>query len=163
MTEFLGEERAPKVKPVKGTMQRKGLNNAERKVVKNLLQALGLYRAIRPTMPLQYVVTLLLVAMDEGKSVGEYARMLGVSPHWANLPNWVLIRTFSRRLAEVASNVWGGSYYGLHVRFGSNGRNERRDDHAEQTPNPVFYAASRRGESPRCSAISGSVKRASNR
>src|SRR3954467_12519230 len=62
-----------------------------------------------------------------------------------NLPNWVLICTFSRRLAEVASNVWGGSYYCLHVRFWSNGRNERRDDHAEQTPKSVFYAASRQG------------------
>jgi DNA-binding MarR family transcriptional regulator len=45
-----------------------------------LLDVLESFRLLRATMPLQYVVSLLLVATDEGRSVGEYAARLGVSP-----------------------------------------------------------------------------------
>jgi DNA-binding MarR family transcriptional regulator len=31
-------------------------------------------------MPMQYVVTFLLVSLDQGRSVADYARKLGVSP-----------------------------------------------------------------------------------
>lgn len=37
------------------------------------------FRNIRQTMPLQYVTAFLLVAMEEGLSVSEYARRAGVS------------------------------------------------------------------------------------
>jgi DNA-binding MarR family transcriptional regulator len=45
----------------------------ERKSGLNLFAALECFREIRHTMPLQYVVTFLLVALDEGRTVGEYA------------------------------------------------------------------------------------------
>ena len=86
-----------------------------------------------------------------------------VAPIGANLPNWVLIGTFSGRLAEVTLNVFRGGVQYLHVRLGDNRVDERRDDQAQQAPHAVFYAAARRGESPRCSAMSGSVNSASKR
>jgi len=85
------------------------------------------------------------------------------APIGANLPNWVLIGTFSRRLAEMTLNALRGDAQCLHVGFGGNRVDERLNDHAQQAPNTVFYAASRRGESPRCSAMSGSVNRPSKR
>jgi DNA-binding MarR family transcriptional regulator len=45
-----------------------------------LLNVLDIFRDVRSTMPLQYVVTFLAVAADEGKPVGEYARKLNVVP-----------------------------------------------------------------------------------
>src|SRR5215831_3566521 len=101
--------------------------------------------------------TLVVVPFHRGK--GATTR---VAPIGANLPNWVLIGTFSGRLAEVALNV-GGGVQCLHVRLGDNRVDERRDDQAQQAPHAVFYAAARRGESPRCSAMSGSVNSASKR
>lgn len=59
---------------------RKGLNDGEKAEIKSLFNTLGLFRAIRRDMPLQYVITLLIVALDEGQSVMEYARTLGISP-----------------------------------------------------------------------------------
>jgi DNA-binding MarR family transcriptional regulator len=47
--------------------------------VKQIANALEPFRALRATMPLQYVYTFLLIAMDEGKSVSEYAAMAGIS------------------------------------------------------------------------------------
>ncbi len=47
--------------------------------VKNLMAALEAFRAIRPTMPLQYVMSFLLVAAEEGLGVNEYAERAGVS------------------------------------------------------------------------------------
>ena len=52
---------------------------AERDAIKAVLNALAPFRAIRSTMPLQYVTAFLLVAMDEGKTVSEYAKQAGVS------------------------------------------------------------------------------------
>jgi hypothetical protein len=43
------------------------------------LPALKGFTGIRDTMPLQYVMSFLLVALDDGQSVGEYARRAGVS------------------------------------------------------------------------------------
>ena len=55
------------------------LKDADKKYIKGLRGALEPFISIRNTMPLQYVTTFLLVAMDEGKSVGEYAAKAGVS------------------------------------------------------------------------------------
>lgn len=52
----------------------------ERKAASRLLAALECFREMRTTMPLQYVFAFLLVALDEGKTVGEYAIKAGVSP-----------------------------------------------------------------------------------
>jgi hypothetical protein len=51
----------------------------ERKAGLNLLGALKCFQEIRHTMPLQYVATFLLVALDEGKTIGEYALKADVS------------------------------------------------------------------------------------
>jgi len=48
----------------------------------------------------------------------------------ANLPNWVLIGTFSRRLAEMTLNAVRGDAQCLHVGFRGDCVNERLDDHA---------------------------------
>lgn len=51
-------------------------------------------------------------------------------PIGANLPDWVLIDTFSRWLAEMTLNALRGGAQCLHVRLGSNRVNERLNDHA---------------------------------
>lgn len=55
------------------------LEASDVQAIKSLLAALEVFRTIRPTMPLQYVVAFLLVAMEEGLSVSEYAERAGVS------------------------------------------------------------------------------------
>lgn len=55
------------------------LEGADAKAVKSFLAAIEAFRAIRQTMPLQYVMAFLLVAMEEGLSVSEYAERAGVS------------------------------------------------------------------------------------
>lgn len=60
-------------------LQRKPLDDDAQRVAGNLLAALEPFRAIRSTMPLQYVTAFLLVAQDEGKGVTEYAAQAGVS------------------------------------------------------------------------------------
>lgn len=52
----------------------------ERRTGLRLMAALECFKELRHTMPLQYVLAYLLVALDEGKSVGEYAVKAGVSP-----------------------------------------------------------------------------------
>jgi hypothetical protein len=86
-----------------------------------------------------------------------------VAPICANLPVWVLVGTFSRRLAQMALNVSLGGVQCLEVGLGGDGIDESLDDQAQQAPKAVLYAASRRGESPRWSAMSGSVNKASKR
>jgi hypothetical protein len=88
---------------------------------------------------------------------------MGATLIGANLPDGVLVGTFSWRLAEMTLDIMRGSKQRVHVRLGSDGLDERLDNEAQQPPNTVFYAASRRGESPRCSAMSGSVNNASRR
>jgi len=56
------------------------LTAEERAACRALYLALKNFTALRPTMPLQYVMTFLLVAMEEGKGVTEYAKMNEVSP-----------------------------------------------------------------------------------
>ncbi len=55
------------------------LNENEKTCLKGLRGSLEAFLSVRNTMPLQYVTTFLLVAMDEGKSVAEYATKAGVS------------------------------------------------------------------------------------
>ena len=81
----------------------------------------------------------------------------------ANLPNWILIRPFSWRLAEMALNISRSGAQCRYVGLGGNRVDKRLDDHTQQAPNAIFYAASRRGESPRWAAMSGSVNSASRR
>jgi DNA-binding MarR family transcriptional regulator len=61
------------------TMRRPTLGDEERRHLGRALGALGPFRALRATMPLQYVTTFLLVALNEGRGVTEYAEMAGVS------------------------------------------------------------------------------------
>lgn len=55
------------------------LEGTDAKAIRSFLAAIEAFRAIRPTMPLQYVVAFLLVAMEEGLGVSEYAERAGVS------------------------------------------------------------------------------------
>lgn len=55
------------------------LSDDERSAAKALLGSLEPFRALRATMPLQYVTAFLLVAEEEGLSVVDYARRAGVS------------------------------------------------------------------------------------
>jgi DNA-binding transcriptional ArsR family regulator len=61
------------------TLTRKALEDADKSDLRKLLVALEPFRALRATMPLQYVYAFLQVALDEGKSVQEYAQRAGVS------------------------------------------------------------------------------------
>lgn len=70
----------------------KKLDGAEATALKSLLAAIEPFRKLRPTMPLQYVVAFLLVAMEEGLSVGEYAERAGVS-----------ISVMSRHLLDIGA------------------------------------------------------------
>jgi DNA-binding MarR family transcriptional regulator len=58
---------------------RKNFNEGEELILRDFLSALEPFREIRQTMPLQYVVSFLLVAVDEGRGVTEYAERAGVS------------------------------------------------------------------------------------
>lgn len=58
---------------------RQSLGDGEKEKIEALLAALEPFRNIRPTMPLQYVYTFLLVALEEGLGVNDYAKKAGVS------------------------------------------------------------------------------------
>jgi DNA-binding MarR family transcriptional regulator len=51
----------------------------EKQVLASFLKALKPFRTLRETMPLQYVLSFLLVAMDENQNVTEYAKRAGIS------------------------------------------------------------------------------------
>ena len=51
----------------------------EKAVLVSLLKALKPFRELDSTMPLQYVTAFLQVAVKEGQTVSEYARILGLS------------------------------------------------------------------------------------
>ena len=90
-------------------------------------------------------------------------RLRGSCPYALTFQYRWLIVALSRRLAQVAGET-GGSGFEL----GEGGRRQdgveqRGNERAQQSPDAVFYAASRRGESPRWSAISGSVNKISSR
>lgn len=54
------------------------MTEEEKAFCRALRLALEPFREIRTTMPLQYVITFLDVALDEGKGVTEYAKNAGV-------------------------------------------------------------------------------------
>jgi hypothetical protein len=58
---------------------RQSLSEEEKARMAALMGALEPFRAIRGTMPMQYIVAFLLVAMEEGHGTSEYARRAGVS------------------------------------------------------------------------------------
>lgn len=55
-----------------------------------LLRSLNVFKLLNERMPLQYVTSFLAVATDEGQSVTEYARKLGVN-----------VTTMSRHLLDI--------------------------------------------------------------
>jgi DNA-binding MarR family transcriptional regulator len=59
--------------------RRQKLSPEEKEHIRALLAALELFREIRSTMPLQYVIAYLRVALEEGKGVTEYGKEVGVS------------------------------------------------------------------------------------
>jgi hypothetical protein len=63
----------------------------------------------------------------------------------------------------MALDVFRGGVQGLQVGLGDDGSDEGFDNQSQQSPSAVFYAAARRGESPRCSAMSGSVSNPNKR
>jgi hypothetical protein len=63
----------------------------------------------------------------------------------------------------VALDIFRGGVQRLQVGLGRDGIDECFDYHSQQSPTAVFYAAARRGESPRCSVMSGSVNNANKR
>ena len=54
------------------------LSDAERTTLKNVMRLMDAFRAVRPTMPLQHAYAFLLVAMEEGLGVMDYAERAGV-------------------------------------------------------------------------------------
>jgi DNA-binding MarR family transcriptional regulator len=66
------------------------LTDAEKHTLSNFITALAPLRVLNPNMPMQYVTSLILVALKQGESVKEYARVTGVSEslmsrHFADL------------------------------------------------------------------------------
>lgn len=75
----------------------------EVKTIKRLVASLKTFRMLKETMPLQYVLSFLAVAMDEGKGVVDYADKLGVNT-----------TTMSRHLLDIGPrNRLMGEGYGL--------------------------------------------------
>ncbi len=54
------------------------LTKGEKKIVQTLLSALEPLSALRGSIPLPYVTTFLLIALEEGKGVNTYAREVGM-------------------------------------------------------------------------------------
>jgi DNA-binding MarR family transcriptional regulator len=52
----------------------------DKPVLKSALTALEPFKNLNSTMPLQYVTAFILIALDEGQSVTEYAKRAGVAP-----------------------------------------------------------------------------------
>jgi hypothetical protein len=59
--------------------QKASIDAAQRKLLKAQLNALKPFRAVRETMPLQYVTAFLLVATEEHLNVSEYAKRWHIS------------------------------------------------------------------------------------
>jgi DNA-binding MarR family transcriptional regulator len=55
------------------------LTDTEKNALSNLIAALAPFRILNPNMPMQYVTALIQVALKQGESVMEYARITGVS------------------------------------------------------------------------------------
>jgi DNA-binding MarR family transcriptional regulator len=56
------------------------LSEEERAAFKALYLALKPFRDLNPSMPLSYITAMLLVGMEEGKGVTEYAAKVNISP-----------------------------------------------------------------------------------
>lgn len=79
------------------------LTAEEREAFRALYLALKPFRDINPSMPLSYVTALLLVGMDEGKGVTEYASKVNISP-----------TVMTRNLLDIGDrNRQKGEGYGL--------------------------------------------------
>jgi DNA-binding MarR family transcriptional regulator len=57
----------------------RGIPDDERRILDITLRALEPFKAIRDTMPLQYVTAFLHVARDEGHNIAWYADKVGIS------------------------------------------------------------------------------------
>jgi DNA-binding MarR family transcriptional regulator len=60
-------------------MSKPSTTDAQRGLLKSFHRALEPFREVRATMPIQYVVTFLLVAQEENLNVSEYAKRAGTS------------------------------------------------------------------------------------
>lgn len=58
---------------------KQSISAEQRTTLKSTLNALKPFRAVRETIPLQYVTAFLLVATEEGLNVSEYAKRAGTS------------------------------------------------------------------------------------
>jgi hypothetical protein len=58
--------------------RRQSFDAAEKRKLMLFLNAHDPFRAVRQTMPMQYIIAFLLVALDEGKGVNEYMQQAGV-------------------------------------------------------------------------------------
>lgn len=82
---------------------RQSYNTEEKKRLAAALHALEPFRSIRRTLPMQYMHAFLLVALDEGLGVMEYARQAGVAQS-----------VMSRHLLDLGDRSrYGGPGYGL--------------------------------------------------
>jgi len=59
--------------------RRQSMNADEKKKLESWLQGLDMFLALRHTLPGHYMRAFLLVALDEGKGVTEYATLSGVA------------------------------------------------------------------------------------
>ena len=98
------------------------LTDEEKAFARALMLALEPFRAIRSTMPLQYVYTFLQVACDEGKGVTEYAQKAGIS-----------VTVMTRHLLDIGDrNRQREEGFGLITQ--ERDRNDLRRHHARVTP-----------------------------
>jgi DNA-binding MarR family transcriptional regulator len=82
---------------------RQSYNAREKQRLAAALHALEPFRSIRRTLPMQYMHAFLLVALDEGLGVMEYARQAGVAQS-----------VMSRHLLDLGDRSrYGGPGYGL--------------------------------------------------
>lgn len=58
----------------------KSITDAERRTAVAFLRGLDVFTDLRGTIPTQYLRAFILIAMDEGRPVGEYAQKAQVSP-----------------------------------------------------------------------------------
>jgi len=55
------------------------LETEDREALQRVFRSLKVFKLLNDRMPLQYVLSFMAVAIDEGKSVSEYAKVLGVN------------------------------------------------------------------------------------
>lgn len=98
------------------------LSEGEKAVARALYLALKPFLAERPTMPAQYIMTYLQVAMEEGLGVSEYASKADVAP-----------TVMTRHLLDIGDrNRVGEDGFGWITQ--ERDRNDLRRHHARITP-----------------------------